>query len=136
VPYQCHFFPWGTQCRNTDGSRILQVADGLNSVICNALSIKQEAKLVSYKYGPAKNTADYIPVRQYTVNIPIHKHTVMLQTLQLLFLLLALLLNQPTCTFFKLHKFTESPKVHLLDSCTCLQTCCRPTNIVNVLKKR
>ena len=34
--------------RNTDGSTILEFADGLNLVICNTLFTKQEAKLVTY----------------------------------------------------------------------------------------
>ena len=47
----------GTHCgfgygsRNTDGSRILEFADGLNLVICNTLFTKQEAKLVTYVAG-------------------------------------------------------------------------------------
>ena len=49
---------------NTDGSRILQFADGLNLVICNTLFTKQEAKLVTYVAGPVKSTVDYIMVRQ------------------------------------------------------------------------
>jgi len=50
--------------RNADGSRILEFADGLNSVICNTLFTKQEAKLVTYVAGPVKSTVDYIMVRQ------------------------------------------------------------------------
>jgi len=38
---------FGYGSRNTDGSRILEFADGLNSVICNTLFTKQEAKLVT-----------------------------------------------------------------------------------------
>jgi len=33
--------------RNADGSSILEFADGLNLVICNALFMKQESKLVT-----------------------------------------------------------------------------------------
>ena len=50
--------------RNTDGTRILEFADGLNLVICNTLFTKQEAKLVTYVAGPVKSTVDYIMVRQ------------------------------------------------------------------------
>ena len=49
--------------RNTDGSRILEFADGLNLVICNTLFTKQETKLVTYVAGPVKRTVDYIMVR-------------------------------------------------------------------------
>ena len=35
---------FGYSSRNTDGSRILEFADGLNLVICNTLFTKQEAK--------------------------------------------------------------------------------------------
>ena len=48
----------------TDGSRILEFADGLNLVICNTLFTKQEGKLVTYVAGPVKITVDYIMVRQ------------------------------------------------------------------------
>ena len=41
---------FGYGSRNTDGSRILEFADGLNLVICNILFTKQEAKLVTYSY--------------------------------------------------------------------------------------
>jgi len=34
---------FGYGSRNTDGSRILEFADGLNLVICNTLLMKQEA---------------------------------------------------------------------------------------------
>jgi len=49
---------------HADGSSILEVADGLNLVICNTLFTKQEAKLVTYVAGPVKSTVDYIMVRQ------------------------------------------------------------------------
>jgi len=55
---------FGYGSRNTDGSRILKFADGLNLVICNTLFTKQEAKLVTYVAGPMKSTVDYIMVRQ------------------------------------------------------------------------
>jgi len=42
----------------------LEFADGLNLVICNALFMKQESKLVTYLAGSAKSTVDYIMVRQ------------------------------------------------------------------------
>jgi len=38
---------FGYGSRNTNGSRILEFADGLNLVICNTLFMKQEAKLVT-----------------------------------------------------------------------------------------
>ena len=52
---------FGYGSRNTDGSRILEFADGLNLVICNTLFTKQEAKLVTYVAGPVKST---VMVRQ------------------------------------------------------------------------
>jgi len=55
---------FGYGSRNTDGSRILEFADGLNLVICNTWFTKQEAKLVTYVAGPVKSTVDYIMVRQ------------------------------------------------------------------------
>ena len=55
---------FGYGSRNTDVSRILEFADGLNLVICNTLFTKQEAKLVTYVAGPVKSTVDYIMVRQ------------------------------------------------------------------------
>ena len=55
---------FGYGCRNTDGSKILEFADGLNLVICNTLFAKQEAKLVTYVAGPVKSTVDYVMVRQ------------------------------------------------------------------------
>ena len=55
---------FGYGSRNTDGSRILEFADGINLVICNTLFTKQEAKLVTYVAGPVKSTVDYIMVRQ------------------------------------------------------------------------
>ena len=55
---------FGYGSRNTDGSRILEFADGLNLVICNTLFTKQEAKLVTCVAGPVKSTVDYIMVRQ------------------------------------------------------------------------
>ena len=55
---------FGYGCRNADGSKILEFADGLNLVICNTLFTKQEAKLVTYVDGPVKSTVDYIMVRQ------------------------------------------------------------------------
>ena len=42
---------FGYGSRNTDSSRILEFADGLNLVICNTLFTKQEAKLVTYVAG-------------------------------------------------------------------------------------
>ena len=54
---------FGYGSRNTDGSRILEFADGLNLVICKTLFTKQEAKLVTYVAGPVKSTVDYIMVR-------------------------------------------------------------------------
>ena len=51
---------FGYSCRIADGSRILEFADGLNLVICNALFTKQEAKLVTYVAGPVKSRVDYI----------------------------------------------------------------------------
>jgi len=50
--------------RNTDGSRILEFADGLNLVICNTLFVKQESQLVTYAAGPVKSTVDYIIAQQ------------------------------------------------------------------------
>ena len=55
---------FGYGSRNTDGSRILEFADGLNLVICNTLFTKHEAKLITYVAGPVKSTVDYIMVRQ------------------------------------------------------------------------
>jgi len=55
---------FGYGSRNTDGSRILEFADGLNLVISNTLFTKQEAKLVTYVAGPGKSTVDYIMVQQ------------------------------------------------------------------------
>ena len=55
---------FGYGSRNTNGSRILEFADGLNLVICNTLFTKQEAKLVTYVAGPVKSTVDYIMVWQ------------------------------------------------------------------------
>jgi len=55
---------FGYGSRNTDGSRILEFADGLNLVICNTLFTKQEAKLVTYVASPVKSTVDYIMVWQ------------------------------------------------------------------------
>ena len=43
---------FGYGARNADGSRILEIADELNLVICNTLFMKQESKLVSYVAGP------------------------------------------------------------------------------------
>ena len=45
---------FGYRDRNTDGSRILEFADGLNLVICNTVN----------EAGPVKSTVDYIIVRQ------------------------------------------------------------------------
>ena len=50
--------------RNADGSRNLEIADGLNLVICNTLFMKQESQMVTYAAGPVKNTVDYIIVQQ------------------------------------------------------------------------
>jgi len=50
--------------RNADGSGILELADGLNLVICNTLFMKQETKLVTHIAGSVKSTVDYIMVRQ------------------------------------------------------------------------
>jgi len=55
---------YGYGVRNADGSRILEFADGLNLVICNALFMKQESKLVTYEADPAKSTVDSIIVRR------------------------------------------------------------------------
>ena len=55
---------FGYGSRNTDGSRIVEFADGLNLVICNTLFTKQEAKLLTYVAGPVKSTVDYFMVRQ------------------------------------------------------------------------
>jgi len=55
---------FGYGSRNADGSRVLELADGLNLVICNTLFMKQEAKLVTYVAGPVKSTVDYIMDRQ------------------------------------------------------------------------
>jgi len=55
---------YGFGDRNTDGSRILEFADGLNIVNCNTMFMKQESKLVTYVAGSAKSTVDYIMVRQ------------------------------------------------------------------------
>ena len=55
---------FGYGSRNTDGSRILEFADGLNLVVCNTLFTKQEAKLVTYVAVPVKSTVDYIMVWQ------------------------------------------------------------------------
>jgi len=55
---------YGFEDRNADGFRILEIADGLNLVICNTLFMKQESKLVTYVAGSAKSTVDYIMVRQ------------------------------------------------------------------------
>jgi len=52
------------RCLKTDGSRILEFADGLNLVSCNTLFMMQESKLVTYVAGFAKSTVDYIMVRQ------------------------------------------------------------------------
>ena len=49
--------------RNANGSSILELADGLNMVICNTLFMKQESQLVTYAAGPVKSTVDYIIVR-------------------------------------------------------------------------
>ena len=38
---------FGFGCRNADGSRIFEFADGLNLVICNTLFTKQKAKLIT-----------------------------------------------------------------------------------------
>ena len=46
---------FGYGSRNTDGSRTLEFADGLNLVVCNTLFTKQEAKLVTYVAGPVKS---------------------------------------------------------------------------------
>jgi len=46
--------------RNADGSRILELADGLNLVIINTLFMKQESQLVTYAAGPVKSTVDYV----------------------------------------------------------------------------
>jgi len=47
VGYDGTHVGFGSGSRNTDGSRILEFADGLNLVICNTLFTKQEAKLVT-----------------------------------------------------------------------------------------
>jgi len=43
--------------RNAD---LLEFANGLNLVICNALFMKQEAQMVTYAAGPVKSTVDSI----------------------------------------------------------------------------
>ena len=48
--------------RNADGSRILDLTDRLNLVICNTLFMKQESHLVTYAAGPAKSMLDCIIV--------------------------------------------------------------------------
>ena len=55
---------YGYGDRNADGSRILEFTNGLNLVICNTLSMKQEAKLVTYVAGSVKSVVDYIIVQQ------------------------------------------------------------------------
>ena len=59
VGYDGTLGDFGYGSRNTDGSRILEFADGLNLVICNTLFKKQEANLVTYVAGPVKSTVDY-----------------------------------------------------------------------------
>jgi len=59
VGYDGTHVGFGFGSRNTDGSTILEFADGLNLVICNTLFTKQEAKLVTYVAGPVKSTVDY-----------------------------------------------------------------------------
>jgi len=76
---------FGYGSRNTDGSRILEFADGLNLVICNTLFMKQEAKFVTYVAGPVKSTVrqeDKAKVRNVKVIsseecVPKHKLLVM-----------------------------------------------------------
>jgi len=55
-------FGYGDQ--NADGSRIIEFADGINLVICNALFMKQESQMVTYAAGPVKSMVDYIIVWQ------------------------------------------------------------------------
>ena len=55
---------YGFGARNADGSRILEIADGLNLVICNTFFMKQESKLATYVAGSAKSTGHYMMVRQ------------------------------------------------------------------------
>jgi len=55
---------FGYEDRNSDGTRILEFADGLNLVICSTLFMKQESQLVTYADGPVESTVDYITVRQ------------------------------------------------------------------------
>ena len=64
VSYRGTHGGFGYGCRNADGSRISEFADGLNLVICNTLFTKQEAKLVTYVACPVKSTVDYIMARQ------------------------------------------------------------------------
>ena len=54
VSYDGMHGSFGYGCRNTDGYRILEFADGLNLVICNTLFMKQESQLVTYAAGPVK----------------------------------------------------------------------------------
>jgi len=76
---------FGYGSRNADGSRILEFADGLNLVTCNALFTKQETKLVTYVSGPVKSTVrqeDKAKVRNVKVIsseecVPKHKLLVM-----------------------------------------------------------
>jgi len=39
---------YGYRTRNADSSRILELADGLNLVMCNTLFMKQESELMTY----------------------------------------------------------------------------------------
>jgi len=50
--------------RSTNGSRILEFADGLNLVICKTLFMKMESQLVIYAARPVKSTVDNIIVQQ------------------------------------------------------------------------
>jgi len=58
----CGGFGYGDS--NADGSRILEIADGLNLIICNALFMKQESLLVTYAPSPVNSMVDYILVQQ------------------------------------------------------------------------
>jgi len=46
VGYDWRHGGFGYGARNADGARILEFSDGLNTVICNTLFMKQQSKLV------------------------------------------------------------------------------------------
>jgi len=55
----------GYGSRNADGSRILELADGLNLVIYNTMFTKLESKLLTYVAGSVKSTVDYVIIVFY-----------------------------------------------------------------------